>query len=84
MLDQQTPLGLEASDMKLHPELAHADWCVGDAPPTRWDVSFSDRLWVTLRRWFARDAAAIDVADTPVLRVTSTAATVEGERRQAA
>lgn len=69
--------------MKLHPELADADWCVGDAP-SRWDISFSDRLWLTLRRWFARDAAASDVASGPTLRVTPTDVIDERERRQAA
>jgi hypothetical protein len=79
---EQTPLASEASDMKLHPELADADWCVGNAPPSRWDVSFSDRLWLTLRRWFARDAAASDAVSAPTLRVTSPIVTAE--RRQAA
>jgi hypothetical protein len=80
MLDQQTHPE-QASDMKLHPELADADWCVGDAP-SRWDVSFSDRLWLTLRRWFARHAASNDPVTT--LRVTPTVDAVECERRQAA
>jgi hypothetical protein len=35
------------------PDLANTDWCVGDAP-TRWDVSFTDRLVVSVRRIFSR------------------------------
>lgn len=80
MLDQQTPLGLEASDVKLHSEMADADWCVGDAP-SRWDISFSDRLWLTLRRWFARD---VESSELPTLRITPATAAAERQRRQAA
>ena len=38
---------------RIHPDLANHDWCVGDAP-ARWDVSFGDRIWLMVRRWFAR------------------------------
>jgi hypothetical protein len=37
----------------------NSDWCVGDAAG-RWDVSFTDRLWGTFRRWFGREPAVTD------------------------
>ena len=38
------------------PEFANSDWCVGDAP-LRWDISFTDRLMLTFRRFFSRKHA---------------------------
>jgi hypothetical protein len=64
------------TELKIHPHMANADWCVGDAP-ARWDVSFTDRLWFTVRRWFARETTPT----RPVMRVTTP---VELERRAAA
>jgi hypothetical protein len=47
--------------------LPNQDWCVGHAPPERWDVSFTDRLMLTLRRWLSGRAAEAG----PVMRTTS-------------
>ncbi len=33
----------------------NSDWCVGDAAGP-WDVSFTERLWGTFRRWFGAQA----------------------------
>jgi hypothetical protein len=53
---------------RIHTEIPrrewNADWCVGDAP-SRWDISFTDRLMLTLRRWFSRGSATVPLKLNP-------------------
>ena len=38
---------------RVNPDMANSDWRAGEAP-VRWDVPFTDKLMVGLRRFFAR------------------------------
>ena len=50
------------------PGLENSDWCVGDAAG-RWDVSFTDRLWGTFRRWFGGEGERVVEQRTGEMRV---------------
>jgi hypothetical protein len=53
MLDQKPSIAEQP--LKLFSGAA-ADWQVGETPG-KWDVSFGERLWAAVGRWFSREPA---------------------------